>query len=53
MFYTSWIAPNWTRGKNISKQIAAQIYIILGKKVEDPISLAWERELKKEPPPCY
>jgi hypothetical protein len=30
--FTSWIAPAWTRGKSISKQIALQISTILGKK---------------------
>jgi hypothetical protein len=42
MFYMPWIAPKWTRGKSISKQIAVQISIILGEKVE-----GWESELKE------
>jgi hypothetical protein len=47
MFYTSLIAPKWTREKSISKQTAIQISIILGKKVEYPISLGCESELKE------
>jgi hypothetical protein len=36
------------RGKErISKQIAAQISTILGKKAESPVSLGWESDLKK------
>jgi hypothetical protein len=33
--------------KSISKQIAVQISTILGKKVDVPISLGWESELKE------
>jgi hypothetical protein len=47
MLYRSWIAPKCTRGGgSISKQIAVKISIILGKKVEKPVSLGWESELK-------
>jgi hypothetical protein len=38
---------NGRGGKSISKQIAVQISAILGKKVEDTISLDWESERKE------
>jgi hypothetical protein len=47
MFYTSWVAPKWARGKSFSKQIAIQIFTVLGKKVEDPICQGWESGLKE------
>jgi hypothetical protein len=48
MFYKLCIAPKWMKViKSISKQIAVQISTVLGKKVEESISLGWESDLKE------
>jgi hypothetical protein len=39
IFYMSWTAPNSRGEKSIFKQMAAQISVILYKRVEDPISV--------------
>jgi hypothetical protein len=39
--------PNEQGGKSISELMAVQLYINLGKRIEGPISLGWESELKE------
>jgi hypothetical protein len=47
MFYTSWIAPKWMREKKYFQKNSRPNFCNFGKKVEDPISLGLESELKE------
>jgi hypothetical protein len=47
MFYTSWIAPKWLRGKKYPQTSSSPNFYNSEKKVEDPSSLGWGSELKE------